>query len=295
MGRYKAPQTQSEPLTEQAIQQRLNHFFASWKYNVDGLYVFRWESDKLIWTKAGYIYEFEIKISRQDFKNDFKHKKEKHIILQGPTDKEKYMPGCYEHYGWNKKNYASLEDYLAQISPKSSDLIANHRKPNYFYYAVPEGLIQPEEVPEYAGLIWILKEYRYIKQSFVIMKQAPQLHKVKYKDPELDLSEKFYYNWQADRRLRKEAQRERDYNAHLLREELQTRNQKYTYAQIEGMLASVREERDGYYKKYYDIVKDQKVDKMMLRRMGRLLKKLDPGFDYLSLENECMHDLGIKY
>ena len=62
----------TEELTEQSIQKRLNHFFASWKYNVDGLFVFSWESDKLLWTKAGYIYEFEIKISRSDFKADFK-------------------------------------------------------------------------------------------------------------------------------------------------------------------------------------------------------------------------------
>ena len=84
--RRNIAKTKSEPLTEQSIQQRLNHFFASWKYNVDGLYVFQWESDKLIWTKSGYIYEFEIKISRSDFKNDFKHKKEKHIILQGESE-----------------------------------------------------------------------------------------------------------------------------------------------------------------------------------------------------------------
>ena len=64
----------SEPLTEQVIQQRLNHFFASWRYNVDGLYVFGWESDKLIWTKSGYVYEFEIKLTRADFRNDFKNK-----------------------------------------------------------------------------------------------------------------------------------------------------------------------------------------------------------------------------
>ncbi len=291
--RTSRPTIKEEP-TEQSVQQRLNHFFASWKYNVDGLYVFGWESDKLIWTKTGYIYEFEIKISRQDFKNDFKHKKDKHIILQGPTAEEKYMPSCYQHYEWNKKNYASLEAYLAQIRPDSYDLIANNRKPNYFYYAVPEGMIQPEEVPEYAGLIWIQKEYRYVKQSYVIVKQAPQLHKVKYKDAELNLSEKFYYNWQADRRLRKEAQKERDLNADLLREKLQSKNQEYTYSQIEGMLASVREERDEYYQKYYDIVKDQKVDKMMLRRMGRLLKQLNPDFDYFVLETECMKDLGIK-
>lgn len=31
--------------TEQSIQKSLNRFFATWKYNVDNLYVFDWESD----------------------------------------------------------------------------------------------------------------------------------------------------------------------------------------------------------------------------------------------------------
>ena len=61
-------------LTEQKIQRVLGGFIASPKYSVDGLFVFGWESDKLIWTKAGYIYEFEIKISRSDYKNDFKQR-----------------------------------------------------------------------------------------------------------------------------------------------------------------------------------------------------------------------------
>ena len=67
--------------SEEFIQTALNDFFSysSVKYNIDGLYVFDWESDKLLETKSGYIYEFEIKISKADFKNDFKHKKDKHI------------------------------------------------------------------------------------------------------------------------------------------------------------------------------------------------------------------------
>lgn len=292
--RVNIPQIKSEPLTEQTIQQRLNYLFASWKYNVNGLYVFEWESDKLIWMKSGYIYEFEIKVSRADYKNDFKHKKDKHIILQGPTDQEKYMPSCYQHYEWNKKNYASLEDYLSGITPDSTSLIVNHKKPNYFYYAVPEGLIQLEEVPDYAGLIWIEKEYRYIRQSLVIKKQAPRLHKTKYKDAELNLGEKFYYNWQSDRKLRIEAQKEAENIRKLLREELDRCHQGMTYGQLERLYETVREERNDYQQKYYDLVTGQKTDRMMLHRMGKMLKDLNPDFSYLGLEEECEKILGIK-
>ena len=63
--------------TEENIQFALNNFFTpnSVKYAIDGQYVFEWESDKLIMMRtSGLVYEFEIKISKADFKNDFKNK-----------------------------------------------------------------------------------------------------------------------------------------------------------------------------------------------------------------------------
>ena len=272
--RYNSAPLKSEPLTEQTIQRRLNYIFSSWKYNVDGLFVFEWESDKLIWTKTGYIYEFEIKISRADFKNDFKNKKEKHIILKGPTEEERFMPSFYQSYEWNKHLYNSIDDCKARIKPGDSHLIESHKKPNYFYYAVPERLIQPEEVPEYAGLIYILKEYHYERQSYVIVKKAPFLHKQKYKDGELNLAEKFWWNWQSDRRLRKEAQKERDEASKALQEELQCRNQEETYKDLKWKYKVASSERNEYQSLYYKLCSDQKVDKMMLRRMGKKLKEI---------------------
>lgn len=292
--RYNSTSLKSEPLTEQTIQRRLNYIFSSWKYNVDGLFVFEWESDKLIWTKTGYIYEFEIKISRADFKNDFKNKKEKHIILKGPTEEERFMPSFYQSYEWNKHLYNSIDDCKVRIKPGDSHLIESHKKPNYFYYAVPEGLIQPEEVPEYAGLIYILKEYQYEHQSYIIVKKAPCLHKQKYKDGEFNLAEKFWWNWQSDRRLRKEAQKERDEARKALQEELQCRNQEETYQNLKWKYDVTKSERDEYQSLYLNFSNNQKVDKMMLRRMRKKLKELDPDFDYISLEQECCNILGIK-
>ena len=82
--------------TEENIQFALNNYFTpnSVKYAIDGQYVFEWESDKLIMMRtSGLIYEFEIKISKADFKNDFKNKQRKHTILEG---KEEYVPEYYE-------------------------------------------------------------------------------------------------------------------------------------------------------------------------------------------------------
>lgn len=144
--------------TEEFIQKALSRWYFSpnsVKYDIDGLYVFNdWESDKILETKSGYIYEFEIKVSRADFKNDFKHKKEKYdkfnLILEGK------------------------EDVLT---------------PNYFSYACPENLISEEEIPSYAGLVYVTEggTIKYIKSP-------TPLHKKKIQDAELNLTEKFYYN-----------------------------------------------------------------------------------------------------
>ena len=291
MGRRNhLPAVNSEPLTEQSIQKRLNHFFASWKYNVDGLYVFEWESDKLIWTKTGYIYEFEIKISRADFRNDFKHKKEKHLILRGPTEGDLFMPRFYESYQWNKHLYESLEDCKSRVKPGDSHLIASHKRPNYFYYAVPEGLIQPDEVPEYAGLIWIQKEYRHVKSSFIIKKQAPVLHKQKYKDGELNLAEKFWYNWQSDRKLRDDAWRNYEDLNRQMREELESRGQEMTYKQMETRLNTILD----YQQKYYALCRDRNIDRMIIRKLRHELLQLKPDFDYKALEEECEKIYGVR-
>lgn len=129
------------------------------RYYMNNLYVFskHWESDYLALTKSGYLYEGEVKISKSDFKADFK-KKDKHTLL---------------HESYN--NLEGLEGKL---------------RPHYFFYAVPEGLLTEDEVPEYAGLIYmtdIFPYYRWVKSS-------PLLHKDKFSDDELNLQEKFYYN-----------------------------------------------------------------------------------------------------
>lgn len=173
--------------TEEYIQKRLDGFFAesTKKYVIENLFVFRWESDKLIKTSSGLIYEFEIKISKSDFKNDFKNKKDKHVILEGTQE---FLP-CYDEikkdYGERYKEYYKTEKY---------------KKPNYFYYAVPEGLVDESEVPSYAGLIYVFpddfkdKDGKYVWSGFRVIKQAPKLHSTKYTDDELKLGEKFYYN-----------------------------------------------------------------------------------------------------
>lgn len=149
--------------TEQSVLRILNsNFLSNPKYLINNLYVFGWESDYLAFTKSGYWYEVEVKISRADFKADM-NKIKKHDVLSGE--------------------------------------IVNARKPNYFYYAVPEGLIQEKDIPVYAGLIYITGN----NNSYKIIRTAPKLHKEKLK---INLQDKFYYNWKSEMLLRKRLQRD---------------------------------------------------------------------------------------
>lgn len=119
--RKQTPLLTKEQVTEQLLQQHLRGWKSNPKYIVENLYVFDWESDMLIKTRSGYWYEVECKISLADFKNDFKHKWQKHDLLKTGGE---------------------------------------HRRPNYFCYCVPwylSGKVLPL-LPDYAGLIVLTED-----------------------------------------------------------------------------------------------------------------------------------------
>lgn len=125
---------------------------------VPNIYVNNFEFDIMRLTKNGLIFEYEIKISRADFKNDSK-KRVKHL-----------------NYDFNKKNrqFNILEDN----SFLKYDLYSNKKSiSNRFFYVVPNDLISVDEVPPFAGLI-----YYYGRGLFVIKKNAPLMHKKKHFD-----------------------------------------------------------------------------------------------------------------
>ena len=137
--------------TESLMQQKLINFRSTPRYVLQNLYVFGWESDILFLSKTGFWTEIEIKVSRADFKADLKNKVEKHRLL---SDKNNIL------------------------------------KPNQFFYAVPDGLIEPDEIPEYAGLLTVSESFFGIN----IGKSAPWLHRHKIDPNQLELADKFYYN-----------------------------------------------------------------------------------------------------
>lgn len=151
--------------TEGEIQRALNlEYLSNPKFLVHNLYVFGWESDYLAKTAAGYWYEVEIKISLADFKADFK-KTQKHNALR--------------NRGW----------------------VGREAVPNYFSYCVPKPLMDKVRplLPDYAGLIGV-SEYGHL----IIDKAPPKLHPIKIEDSDLNLVDKFYYNWKEEKRKNRE-------------------------------------------------------------------------------------------
>ena len=258
MGRLQYKNQEKIEYTEETIQSELEHFFSpsSVKYSLDGLYVFNWESDKLIEMRSGLIYEFEIKISKADFKNDFK-KVDKHVILEGDYKNHKIIPKGEKiiketeersrnnsYYG----NYNVVEATKKNIYNNEYYLVENHKRPNFFYYVVPKDLIEVDEVPSYAGLIYIDNEIKY-GSKFIIKKKAPQLHKVKYTDEELNLVEKFYYNMDNWKRKYRSLSKDTEMYKKQLKEETNKSGHEIPYYTLKEMY-------DASFKTISDLTRD---------------------------------------
>ena len=231
--------------TESIIQDILNRCYltkSAKKYQINGLYVFSWESDYLCITKSGLFHEIEIKISREDFFNDFKNKKDKHNIL----------------------NEAK-----------------NDKTPNFFYYCVPENLISIEEVPEYAGLIYVINEHR-----INVVKKAPQINKNK---PNLDLfslTDKFYYNMV---KWRENALKNYEKDIELLKEEIKLakidsdgKKYKYTLKEAHSIIKCLESEIDIKQQQLNFFANEYHYLKHNLRKAKKMLK--DNNIDFIETE-----------
>lgn len=134
-------------MTEKQMQVMLREYLMkkNRKYILPNIQMWTWEADLICYTQANYCHELEIKVTRSDFLQDYK--KRKHMYLDGrlniPTNRE-----------WYKT-----------------------RVPNYFWYVCPWGMIEQDEIPEHAGLIWINPDSPVHGSEEVW--PAPLLHKTK--------------------------------------------------------------------------------------------------------------------
>lgn len=148
-----------------------------------------WEADMFSVTKAGFVSEYEIKLTMHDFRAD--------ALKSRDTG-----------YRW-----ALEQGVKKQIieREKKHDLLASRdpRCPNRFYYVVPKDMLTAEQVPEWAGLIecWEYKRHVQVKGlpptavGFRTIKEAPRLHRVKLAEAEkIKLAEMFYWRYWRLRR-----------------------------------------------------------------------------------------------
>lgn len=205
-------------MTEKKIQRALFKSFNSHPYKFTNVFYFKNESDWLSFLASGFCYECEIKISRSDFKADFK--KEKHIVhksnevkkdlfLRKRSDQFSSNPSwefcrdfpemieSREYFEGARINGGEYQQHtrvrlIAKIS-SGIEFVSTSNKmiPNKFFYVVPTGLIAKEEVPEYAGLIYVDENGLVTK-----VKDGKFLHKDKL-DIKL-LFNKAYYSYERE-------------------------------------------------------------------------------------------------
>jgi len=83
--------------------------------------------------KADLVHEFEIKCTRPDFRREFEDKDTKH------------------------KRLDRADNRLMSL-------------PNYFWFATPEDLLQPDDLPDYAGLMSVTPD------GCDVVQKAPRIH-----------------------------------------------------------------------------------------------------------------------
>lgn len=220
------------PISEKDLQQAVRRLFQNHRYVLVNSFVFNWESDLFSVTKTGNVYEVEMKISKADYRKDFEKEKHQlfrsnavgksHYIFSRPGsrwvgDKERviekfsYQAVTWQHpkgYYYDYRLRTNVTGYGASfIEHKNVELLAPCTSidikpiedilcPNRFYYACPPGIISIDNLPPYAGLIYVMG-----KDECLIKKQAPFIHKRPLLGGPLTsiLLEKFWYLSQEQR------------------------------------------------------------------------------------------------
>ncbi len=128
-------------MSEREIQKTIKANRKYWKAFIPNImWNDLWEADLIEITSGYNVIEYEIKRSVHDFMADFR-KEEKHKLL---------------NHGYNL------------------ELI-----PNAFNYVCEEGIIKPKDVPNYAGLIYIIKSSNGLQKRLKTVKKTPILHNEK--------------------------------------------------------------------------------------------------------------------
>lgn len=159
------------------------------EYMVSNKHLLKWfECDFISISKAGLLTEYEIKQSRSDFRRDFTAKKVKHAWFEGKRNNKLFIKDnqIVENVNTIPKNEAyMISEY------NMGDFVG----PNYFYYVCPKDLLKAEEIPPYAGLIYVHENATNTPRlSFEV--KSPLLHKVKTtEEAKINILKRFMYDY----------------------------------------------------------------------------------------------------
>lgn len=127
-----------------------------------------WEADILVINQEGFSHEIEIKLSKSDFKNDFKK------FYQNQNSGEKFL----------KHDKIGCGDYVC----------------NHFSFLLPMGMVALEEIPQHCGVIEFYHNEDTWKTEFYIRRLPQRIHEDLYwnlvdqKDFLRKLSRNYYFN-----------------------------------------------------------------------------------------------------
>lgn len=107
-----------------------------------------WEADILIINSAGCSHEIEIKLSKADFKNDFKKQYQHH------NTKENFL----------KHDKISCGDYPC----------------NRFSFLLPQGMIEPDSIPLHCGIIEFYHNPDAWQTTFQVVREPKDVHEVPF-------------------------------------------------------------------------------------------------------------------
>jgi len=146
-----------------------------------------YECDILAITRASYMYEYEIKLSRSDFFNDRKKG-------EVPSHLKSFYQRYNENYGDTK--HQSLEKGVGH-------------GPSRFWFIVPENLIAVDDIPLFAGLIYCRDLGRIVR--FEEVRTAPRLHKTKLSESSKDsIRQNLYHRYWSEREKNNKLQEVRE-------------------------------------------------------------------------------------
>jgi len=175
------------------IIQRTIYYHCKGKQNfmVSNKHLHAWhECDFISISKADYLTEYEIKVSKSDYKRDFIAKKVKHAWFEGKRNGDILI----------ESSETLKETIVDQFTPNFMGIqqtvdMTPYRGPNYFYYICPENLIALEEIPDYAGLIYVA-DYNKRVGKLTFIKKAPILHKNKTQDDvKMNIMTRYMYEY----------------------------------------------------------------------------------------------------